>query len=178
MRAGEEQLRAWMIAGLDGSGADHARLLRALVPLLRDYYRRRARGRDADIEDLVQETLIAVHTRRATYDRKRRFTAWLFAIARYKMIDHFRRVRRLVPIESVEPSLATAGFADASDARLDIEDLLGQLPAKQARAIRSTHVEGRSIAETAAAEGIGHSDVKISVHRGLKTLRRRVMEGR
>jgi RNA polymerase sigma-70 factor (ECF subfamily) len=178
MRAGEDQLRAWMIAGLDGSSADHAHLLRALVPILRAYYRARARGREADIEDLVQDTLIAVHTRRATYDRTRSFTAWLFAIARYKMIDHFRRGRRLVPLDGVEQSLVTSRFADASDARLDMDGLLAALPTKQARVIRATRLEGRSVAETAIAEGIGHSDVKVSVHRGLKALRRRVRESR
>ena len=169
MKASEEQLRAWMIGGLDGCAADHAALLRALVPLLRSFYRRRARGSDDDIEDLVQETLIAVHTRRGTYDRDRQFTAWLFAIARYKMVDHFRRVCRLTPIE---------GFAEASDARMDVEELLETLPAKQAAAIRATRLEGHSVAEAAAAAGIGESDVKVSVHRGLRTLMARVKGGR
>jgi len=178
MRAGEEQLQAWMIAALDGSRVDYGHLLGALAPLLRDYFRHRSRGRDADMEDLVQETLIAVHTRRATYDRSRSFTPWLYAIARYKMIDHFRRARHLVQLDAGEQSISIPSFAEASDARLDVEELLAGLPSKQARAIRSTHIEGRSVAETASAQGIGQSDVKISVHRGLKALRRRVMEGR
>ena len=177
MTANSEQLRAWMVGGLDGSAADHAALLRALVPLLRTYYRRRARGNDDDIEDLVQETLIAVHTRRATYDRDRPFTAWLFAIARYKMVDQFRRGSRLVPIEDFEESLAVDSFAEASDARMDIDMLLDALPAKQSAVIRATHIEGRSISETAASAGIGESDVKVSVHRGLKALIARVQGG-
>ncbi|HVU31297.1 MAG TPA: sigma factor, partial [Sphingomicrobium sp.] len=113
-----------MISGLDGRSAEHAQLLRALAPILRSYYGARLGGGDGDIEDLVQETLIAVHSKRATYDRNRSFTAWLFAIARYKMIDHFRRTRRLVPLAGLERELAGHGFADASDARLDAEDLL------------------------------------------------------
>ncbi len=178
MRYGEEELRGWMIGGLDGFSADHAALLRALVPLLGGFYRRHVRGNDADIEDLVQETLIAVHTRRATYDRDRPFTAWLFAIARYKMIDHFRRHRRLVPIEGLEDELACAGFGEASDARMDVAALLGSLPPKQAAAIRATRIEGLSVAEAAAARGIGESDVKVSVHRGLKALMARVQGDR
>ncbi len=98
MRANEDALRELMVAGLGGDATAHAALLGVLVPLLRGFYRRRASGSDDDIEDLVQETLIAVHVRRATYDPCRAFTAWLFAIARYKMIDHFRRNRRLRPI--------------------------------------------------------------------------------
>lgn len=178
MRYSEEQLRGWMIGGLDGLAADHAALLRALVPLLSGFYRRHVRGNDPDIEDLVQETLIAVHTKRGTYDRDRPFTAWLFAIARYKMIDHFRRTRRLVPIEGMEDELVCAGFGDASDARIDIEALLGTLPSKQAAAIRATHIEGQSVAEAAAAGGIGESDVKVSVHRGLKSLFARIQGDR
>jgi RNA polymerase sigma factor (sigma-70 family) len=177
MRANEDELRRLMISGLDGNAGDHAALLRLLVPLLRGFYRRRSNGSEDDIEDLVQETLIAVHTRRATYDRDRIFTAWLFAVARYKMIDHFRRVRRLQPIEGMEELLVADGFEDASGARLDVDDLLETLPAKQARMIRATRIDGLSIAEAAAASGIGESDVKISVHRGIKSLMARIQGG-
>lgn len=174
MRANEYQLRAWMIGGLDGDAAAHASLLRALVPLLRSFYRRRMSAGPDDIEDLVQETLIAVHTRRATYDRDRVFAAWMFAIARYKMIDQFRRNRRTVPIEGLEDMLVAEGFEESSIARMDIDDLLSTLPAKQARAIRATRIDGASVAEAASAAGIGESDVKVSVHRGLKALAARI----
>jgi RNA polymerase sigma-70 factor (ECF subfamily) len=177
MRASEAELRGLMISGLDGNAGDHAALLRMLVPLLRGFYRRRSGG-DDDIEDLVQETLIAVHTRRATYDRDRVFTAWLFAIARYKMIDHFRRHRRFQPIDGLEDILVAEGFEDASSARMDLADLLETLPAKQARMIRATRLDGLSVAEAAEADGIGESDVKVSVHRGLKTLMARIQGGR
>ena len=177
MRANEEALRGLMIDGLAGDAASHAALLRLLVPLLRGFFRRRANGSDDEIEDLVQETLIAVHTRRATYDRERAFTAWLFAIARYKMVDHFRRTCRLQPIEGLEESLFAEDFEDATTARLDIEDLLSTLPPKQARAIRATRIEGLSVAEAAKAGGIGESDLKVSVHRGLKMLIARIQGG-
>ena len=176
MRADEGQLRTWMIGGLDGNAADHASLLRALVPLLRAFYRRRMVCGQDDIEDVVQETLIAVHTRRATYDRDRAFTAWLFAIARYKMIDQFRRSRRTVPLEGLEDILVAEGFESASNAQIDIDGLLETLPAKQARAIRATRLHGASVAEAALAAGIGESDVKVSVHRGLKSLAARIAE--
>ncbi len=174
MRADEEQLRAWMVGGLNGDGAAHAALLRALTPLLRAFFRRRADCGGDDIEDMVQETLIAVHTRRATYDRDRAFTAWLFAIARYKMADHFRRRRIQVPIESLEEVLAAEGFEPSVGARLDIEGLLGTLPPKQARMIRATRLDGLSTAEAAAAGQVSESDVKVSVHRGLKALMSRI----
>ena len=177
MRASEAALHGLMISGLDGDAGDHAALLRLIVPTLRAFYRRRAYGGADDIEDLVQETLIAVHSRRASFDRDRRFTPWLFAIARYKMIDHFHRVRRLQPIEGLEDLLVADGFEEASGARIDIEGLLDTLPPKQARMIRATRIEGLSIAEAAEADGIGESDAKVSVHRGLRSLMARVQGG-
>jgi RNA polymerase sigma-70 factor (ECF subfamily) len=178
MQVTEDQLKGWMTGGLDGDAAAHEALLRALVPLLRSFYRRfyrrRLHGADDDVEDLVQETLISIHTRRTSYDRDRPFTAWMYAIARYRLIDHLRRRRALVPIEEVEAILIVEGFEDATSARLDVEAMLATLSPKQARAIQDTHFEGLSVAEAAARAGIGESDVKVSVHRGLKALAARI----
>jgi len=174
VQVSEDQLRALMLAGLDGDGEAHAALLGLAAPLLRAYYRRRIRADADDIEDLVQETLIALHHRRASFDRGRAFTPWLFAIARYKMIDHIRRRSRLVPIDTLDEMLAADPFEEASHARVDLARLLASLPPKQARAIRDTRIEGLSMNEAAAGAGIGASDVKVSVHRGLKALAARV----
>jgi RNA polymerase sigma-70 factor (ECF subfamily) len=174
MQQSEEQLRAWMTGGLDGDGAAHAALLRALVPLLQSYYSRRMGAARDDIEDLVQETLIAVHIRRASYDRDRPFVAWLYAIARYRMIDHFRRQRAAVPAENLDDILVAEGFEDSCSARMDVAALLAGLSPKQARAIRDTQIQGLSVAEAAEAANIGASDVKVSVHRGMKALAARI----
>jgi RNA polymerase sigma factor (sigma-70 family) len=178
LRATEDQLKAWMISGLDGDAKAHAALLGALVPLLQSFFRRRMHDGHDDIEDLVQETLIAIHTRRASYDRDRVFSAWMFSIARYKMIDHFRGLRRHVPFEGLEDILVAEGFEAASNARMDVDDLLGELPDKQARTIRDTKIGGLSVTEAAARSGISESDVKVSVHRGLKTLAARLLGDR
>jgi RNA polymerase sigma-70 factor (ECF subfamily) len=174
----EAQLKAWMLGGLDGDSIAHTALLRALVPLLQSFYRRRLHGSEEDVQDLMQETLISVHTRRASYDRDRPFTAWLYAVARHRMIDHFRRRKVSVPIEDVDDILVAEGFEDALSARLDVDNLLGTLSPKQARAIRDTHIDGKSTAEAAAGAGIGESDVKVSVHRGLKAISNRLRGAR
>jgi RNA polymerase sigma-70 factor (ECF subfamily) len=173
MQQSEDQLRTWMLEGLDGTAVSYAALLRALVPLLGSYYRRRL-GDTAEVEDLVQETLIAVHTRRMTYDRRRPFTAWLYAIARYKMIDRFRRTRETCPIEKFSDELVLSSFEEEANARIDVDDLLASLPSKQADAIRRTRIDGHSVADAAHATGLGESDVKVSVHRGLKALAARL----
>ena len=170
----ESQLKAWMVGGLDGDAAAHAALLHELVPLLRSFFGRRLGHAQADVEDLVQETLIAVHTRRAAYDRDRPFTAWLYAVARYRLIDYLRRRMASVSLDDVEATLVEEDFEQASQARMDVDVLLSSLSPKQARAIRDTHIEGKSVAEAAAGAGIGESDVKVSVHRGLKALAARI----
>jgi RNA polymerase sigma-70 factor (ECF subfamily) len=163
-----------MIGGLAGDSDTYRALLTALAPMLRSFFGRRLSGAADDVEDLVQETLIAIHTRRATYDSGRPFTAWLYAIARYKLIDHQRRDRHDVTIEGLEDVLAAEGFEDAAAARMDVYHLLGTLPVKQARAIRETKIDGLSVAEAAQRGGISEADVKVSVHRGLKMLAARL----
>ena len=166
-----------MIGGLDGDSRAYTALLDALVPMLRSFFARRLRGATDDVEDLVQETMIALHTRRASYDRDRVFTAWAYAIARYKMIDHFRRRRITVPLEGLEEILVAEGFEPATSARLDVDRLLGGLSAKQQRIIRQTKIDGLSTAEAAARGNVSESDVKISVHRGLQAMAKRLAGG-
>ena len=110
MQAVEDQLRALMLAGLSGDAASYRALLEATAVRLRLYYARRIGADHIALEDLVQETLIAVHTRRATYDRNRPFTAWLHAIARYKLIDYMRshRIHSAVPLEDAPEDAADA----------------------------------------------------------------------
>lgn len=127
MRSGESQLKAWMVAGLDGDASAHSALLRAVVLPLRSFFARRV-GDAGELEDLVQETLIAVHTRRESFDRDRPFTPWLFSIARYKMIDFFRRYRADVSIADLEATLGIASFEDAVNAEIDVDRLLELLP--------------------------------------------------
>lgn len=166
----ETELKALMLRALGGDGAAYADLLRRLGDHLRAYYRRRL-GSGADAEDLLQETLIAMHTRRSTYDPSRPFTAWVYAIARYKLIDHFRRTKRRAEDPLDDPDiLFGAQDANAAEAQLDVERLLSRLPEKTRRLIHDVKIEGLSTAQAAARHGLSESAVKVGVHRGLKTL--------
>jgi RNA polymerase sigma-70 factor (ECF subfamily) len=141
-----------------------------LTPLLRSYFARRLQFAGFDVEDLVQETLIAVHTRRMSYDRSRPLTPWVYAVARHKLIDLFRKSRTHVALEDVEFELIAAGATDEGLAAIDIERLLETLSPKQANTIRDTKLQGLSVAESASLRGMTEGDVKVSVHRGLKAL--------
>jgi RNA polymerase sigma-70 factor (ECF subfamily) len=84
----------------------------------------------ADVEDLVQETLLAIHVRRHTYDPDQPFTPWVYAIARYKLIDYLRRTRasiKNVPFEDLQQQFATHDDQLASESSLDLNQLLERL---------------------------------------------------
>ena len=106
MSAREAQWADWMRAGLDGDGEAHRRLLEALAPALRRIASlglRRAGLGNADVEDVVQEILLAIHLKRHTWLRDQPFSPWLHAVARYKLIDTMRRRGRRgeVPIDDL-----------------------------------------------------------------------------
>jgi len=168
----EARLRPLMVASLDGDAAAYRDLLRELTGYLRAYYRRRLAYGAADAEDLIQETLIAIHSRRSSYDRSQPFTAWAYAMARYKLIDYLRkrRVRAAVPIDESE-DLFAADETEHAAASQDLEQLLADLPASQREAIRLTKIEGLSIDEAARRIGQSASATKVGIHRGLKRLR-------
>lgn len=172
--ADEAQLRAWLLQGLKGDEGAHRAFLTATAALLRGYFRNRLRGAPEDAEDLVQETLVALHTRRDSYDPSYPLTAWLYAIARYRLIDHLRRRRRSGAHEAIDD--LDLGEPDpefeASDAKRDVNTLLARLPDKQQKAIRLVKLEEKSVREAAAETGLSESDIKISIHRGMKTLMR------
>jgi RNA polymerase sigma-70 factor (ECF subfamily) len=173
MAADEARLKELLLKGLAGDEAAHRAFLSEAAALLRAYFRNRLRGRPEDAEDLVQETLVALHTRRDTYDPSYPLLAWLYAIARYRLIDHLRRAkhRTYAPLDDIEVGEADPEY-EASDARRDVGALLEKLPEKQRRAIQLVKLDEKSVREAAAETGLTESDIKISVHRGLKTLMR------
>jgi RNA polymerase sigma factor (sigma-70 family) len=175
----DAELRPLMLRALDGDATAYRRLLGQLDGHLRRYFGRRLQGASSSAaEDLAQETLMAIHTRRMTYDRAEPLTPWVFAIARYKLIDYFRRqrLRYTVPLEADDALFAADAEPDVT-ARIDVERMLGTLPAASGDLIRKTRLEDASVAEAAAAAGISETAAKVRIHRGLKALMARVAGG-
>jgi len=169
--ADEAHLKALVLRGLAGDEAAHRVFLTEAAALLRAFFRNRLRGAPEDAEDLVQETLVALHTRRDSYDPNYPLTAWMYAIARYRLIDFIRRAkhRAHAGLDGLEIGQTDPEY-EASDARRDVATLLDQLPEKQRRAIQLVKLDEKSVREAAEETGYSESDIKISIHRGLKTL--------
>lgn len=129
----------------------------------------------ADVEDVVQEILIAVHAKRSLWRVDRPLLPWLNAVTRYKMIDAARRIRRdgRLRIDLTDYEWANL-FADddrASD-RLagDVERLISDLPAGQQSVVRAVGIDGDSAREAAARLGLSEGAVRVAFHRSLKRL--------
>lgn len=171
----EETLRASLLLALAGDNEAYAAFLTQSGAHLRAYFRRRLVTSPNEVEDLVQETLLALHNRRHTYQTTQRLTPWLYAIARYKLVD---LLRAQSPRRQVEVSLdddegggeLVPADASPAEARRDLLKLLDTLPDRHRLPIVLVKLEGRSVAEAAAATGMSEAAIKVGIHRGLRKL--------
>jgi RNA polymerase sigma-70 factor (ECF subfamily) len=169
----EALVRPLWLRAQAGDESAYRAALSAIAVRLRSYLRRRMQGTPDDVEDLVQETLFALHLQRGTYDSALPVSAWALAIARHKLADHWRRRGRREDLhqaldDTPESLLASTPASDGGTG--DIDRLLGALPEAQRAAILLTKLEGLSVSEAAARARVSESALKVQVHRGLKRL--------
>jgi len=168
MIADESTMAHLMALSQKGDKNAYTVLLSEASSWLQRYFRRKVP--DAQLDDLVQEVLLAIHKKRASYDAARPFLPWMAAIARYRWIDHLRKVYR-----SQEDTLEDNDAFEDSDeeavlARISLDRLFVHLSDKQAEVIELVKIEGHSIRDAARACGQTESSVKVNIHRGLKKL--------
>jgi RNA polymerase sigma-70 factor (ECF subfamily) len=173
MQTDPTQLRALLLLANAGDSAAYHRFLSGTAGVVRAYLRRRLASLPDEVEDLVQETLLAVHNQRHTYDESQPLGPWLYAMARYKLVDLLRRRSRRdllhEPFDEEAPGLPVAD-GEAGEARRDILLLLEELPDRHRLPILRVKIEGLSVAEAARQTGMSESAVKVGIHRGIKAL--------
>ena len=156
-----------------GDEAAYRQALSQIAARLRGYFLRRSSSSPDDMEDLVQETLLALHLQRGTYDPRWPVSAWVFAIARHKLVDLFRRrgAREDLhePLDDLDEARHPATSGETS-AQRDLALLLETLPPAQCAAIVMTRIEGLSMSEASGRSGVSVAALKVQVHRGLKRL--------
>ena len=173
VNASEERLRKLLIRGLAGDALAYHAFLQELSAHLRAFLRKRLARLPDEVEDLVQESLLAVHNQRHTYDAGQPLTPWVHAIAKYKLVDLLRRrAKRELLTDPLDEEIDFLSSSDneIADARRDLAKLLEQLPDRQRLPIVHMKLEGLSVAEAARVTGMSESAVKVGVHRGLKAL--------
>ncbi len=163
-----------MRSAIEGDEAAYRRLLTDLTRALRPIVRRGFASAQVDaneVEDVVQEVILAIHLKRHTWDRSKPLTPWVLAIARNKMIDDLRRRGRRaeVPIEAMIDTLEAGGQEDAihaGDARRVLEGLNG----KNRDIVQSVAIDGHSARDVAERLGMTEVAVRVALHRSLKAL--------
>ena len=170
----EADWAAWMSAAIAGDEQAYRRFLEAVTPYLRGLARRRCEQFGAapgDPEDIVQETLLAIHLKRSTWDSSRPIGPWISTIARHKLIDSLRRGGRRVnvPIDDVLDTLHAEPPAEGLELS-EIEGLLGRLQERQREIVRAISVESLSARETAKRLGMTEGAVRVALHRALRSL--------
>lgn len=166
-----------MRAAQAGEQAAYARLLKDVTPFIRALLSRHCRNR-ADVEEMLQDTLLTVHRVRHTYDPDRPFSPWLAAIAARRGIDGLRRRSRIARFETAD-AVAYETFQDPA-ANSDVEVvrsaeevavLLEQLPPRQRQALEALKLRQLTLVEASAASGQSVAALKVNSHRALKALR-------
>lgn len=168
MLADEPTFARLMAAAQDGDKAATNVLLSEVGLWLERYFRRRVPPHS--IDDLVQDVLIAFYSKRATWDPSRPFLPWLAAIARYRWVDHLRKVYKHDGQELMDDDAAQDSDEEVVMARVSLDRLFGLIPQKQAEAIEMVKIAGLSIREVAERTGQSESLVKVNIHRGLRKL--------
>lgn len=180
----EARLAPLMRAAQDGDAASYQALLRGCLPVIAVIARQQGLSPDR-VDDVVQETLIAIHRARATYDPGQRFLPWLRAIARRRAIDALRTHGRGAGHEVHDPA-AYEGHADASgdagesvdqqDRRRTLQAAVSQLPAGQRQAVERLALREQSLEQAAAETGRNKGALKVNLHRGIRALRTRMKQ--
>ena len=171
--AEEGELARLLRAAIGADEKAYAEFLQRAACLVRSFARRRIVRGGIDPEDIVQETLLAVHAKRHTWRANEPVLPWLYAIARYKLIDAFRRQGRRVEIEigEIADTLASPEVETVRDG--EVKRALAALTPGQRSVVAAVTVDGHSVSETAETLGISEGAVRVALHRGLTTIARR-----
>ncbi|RAZ73672.1 sigma-70 family RNA polymerase sigma factor [Mesorhizobium atlanticum] len=169
----EAELSRLLRAAIAGDERAYADFLHRIAALVRGFVRRKIVQGGVDPEDVVQETLLAIHVKRHTWRSDAPVLPWVYAIARFKLIDAFRRRGRRIEVEIDEIAETFAEPETETVSERDINRALEGLPPTQRSVVSSISVDGHSIGETAAKLGVSETAVRVSLHRGLAAIAKR-----
>lgn len=174
MPCNEIDLSGLMRAANRGDAPAYHALLRELTPFVRRVVARRRRELGAvDVEDVVQDTLLALHANRHTWDEARSLLPWVRAIARNKIADAIRRNRpAIVPIDEFADQLMTV--PDGEWGSGDLTRLMACLKARQRAIVSAISLEGLTARQAGARLGMSEGAIRVAFHRSMHTLARSV----
>lgn len=177
----ELQWAELMRAANRGDAKSYHRLLTELAPMLRGAARRgfaRYGVSPEDVEDVVQETLLALHLKRHTWNEAQPLVPWVLAIARNKLVDNLRRRGRRVhlPIDEISDTLAAEELVGDMNG-VDAERLMARLKGRQRDIVLAISIEGASARQVAERLGMTEGAVRVALHRSLRSLAKALRGG-
>lgn len=167
-----EKWGKWLSQSMRGDKNTYRLLLCELQIWLSAYFRKRIHPDEVD--DLVQDTMLAIHNKKQTFDENREFMPWLVAVARHKLIDKLRRNIKFLA-ETLDDEIADTTKQEMC-ARHDVEKLLSLIEPRQAQIISMLKLKEMTIEEVSNQTGHSQASVKVIAHRGLKALQAKVQE--
>lgn len=149
----------------------YTQFLTEIAPVLRRLIVARNQGRTDGSEDILQNTLIAIHEKRHTWRETDPVSHWIYAIARYKTADAWRQRLRhaTAPFDGAELQITDEAVPDPTSAR-DLDRLLSRLDNLSAAVVRGMKLQGLSAGETGHRLGMSASAVRVKLHRALARL--------
>jgi RNA polymerase sigma-70 factor (ECF subfamily) len=166
-RTAPDDWSSLMVAAQNGHGGAYRRLLGEMSEWLARYFQRRLPP--GDVDDAIQETLLAVHRRRHTYDPQYPLGPWLAAIAKNKWVDQLRSLARR-PVDELPDDMAVGDHEASVVSSSVLASLLDELRPAQAQAVLLVKLQGYSIEDASGQTGLSPSAVKMNIHRGLARL--------
>ena len=178
----EARWPAWMVAAQAGDGVAYATLLHECVSPIR-FVGAGIGVPASQLDDLVQDVLLAIHRARHTYDPAQPFSPWLRTIAQRRAIDLLRRNARQRQRETnaldgydqyPDPAPSAAQLVVQADEGFALRRAVTLLPAAQRQAIELLGLQELSLDEAAGLTGRTKTALKVNLHRALKALRQRL----
>lgn len=135
-------------------------------------------GNVHDAQDLTARTFLAALENIASYRGEGHFSAWLLTIARRKAIDHFRRERKTVPLDTAMQLASThPSPEEVVGHQLQIEQVMQALKSiapERAEALALRIFAGLSVTEIGHMMNRSETAVRMLLHRAVRDVRDRI----
>jgi RNA polymerase sigma-70 factor (ECF subfamily) len=169
------QLEALMKKAVSGDSRSYNEALKRIASILRCYVAKRINS-PQEVDDVLQEILISIHKAWHTYDGERPIMPWIYSIAKFRIIDHLRKIygsAKSITLDDL-PEIEDENVTNSQSFYESIEKEIESLPGKQPAILKLMHFEGYTSREAAERLGMNESAVRVAAFRAYKLLRKKL----
>ncbi|MCI5064605.1 RNA polymerase sigma factor [bacterium] len=171
-----EELRLLAVRSKQGDKGAYEELLGRVYERIEQFVSNRIRLEELR-EDITQDIILSVHLSLPSYSGVDSFTAWLFTIARRRLIDFMRKKKRHTVEEITDGPWFELQPAEEEIAGLDcFLHELRKLPEGKQRVVEMIHLEGKSTEVASGELGITENNLRVTLHRAVQELKKKLRE--